>query len=158
MKNYLKLPHDEYLNIQGILKEMRKRTQQMIIDQPKEKAWLNNKLLYIGNSLFECTHDFDSGEPYLFNDTIMTIQEIQKVLRERFPNLEIDTYRENNIKYQESIPGNVVEANDDSGLIISNGDGAWDLEIKNNEPILTWMPYPQTPIIGLNSIIQHLTE
>ena len=88
----------------------------------------------------------------------MTIQEIQKVLRERFPELEIDTYHENNLKYEQSIPENVVDVDDDSGLIISYEHGAWDLELVDGEPKLQWMPYPDPPTMGLEAIIKELTE
>lgn len=68
MKDYLKLPLSEYEKITSLVDEMRKRTKQMIIDGPGDKNYLDNKLLYISNTLFECTHNFDDGKPYLHSD------------------------------------------------------------------------------------------
>lgn len=61
MKNYLKLPYEDYLKIQKTLDEIKKQI-------GDENPVATNKLLYIGNSLFECTHNFDTGKPYLHND------------------------------------------------------------------------------------------
>lgn len=59
MKKYLKLPLSEYEKIQEAL-DLALATQDPVMKL--------NKILYAKNMLFENTHNFDTGMPYLHND------------------------------------------------------------------------------------------
>lgn len=58
MQNYLKLPLTDYNEIRAVLDQLLLET----------KGDTYHKVLNIGNILFESTHNFDSGEPYLHSD------------------------------------------------------------------------------------------
>lgn len=59
MKNYLKLPLSEYERIQEALD---------LAEAARDPVTKMTKILYAKNLLFENTHNFDTGKPYLHND------------------------------------------------------------------------------------------
>mgnify|MGYP003404206733 FL=1 len=57
-KSFLKLPYEEYLKIQQTLNKVRKTL------NAKRRNY--HDTLYVSNSLFECTHSFETGKPHLY--------------------------------------------------------------------------------------------
>jgi len=122
MENYLKLPYEDYQKI--------RKTLDGLLRNLDRKEY--HEVLYIGNILFEVTHNFDSGKPYLYSDDPTSLYLIER-FKEYYPES-----KDIRVEYPEGSESTLIKANINYHEYIykcqaGSDDSWWEFTLINGE-------------------------